>query len=84
MDEICGMQMSGTEMGGMMAGMLIWGLLGLALLVLAIVGSVWLLRRPRHQRDSKTAAESPEEVLRRRYAAGEIDEDEYLQRRAGL
>ena len=84
MEEICGMQMSGMEMGGMMGWMLIWGLLGIALLVLAIVGTVWLVRRPRHQRDSKSAVESPEEVLRRRYAAGEIDEDEYWQRRAGL
>lgn len=84
MDEVCDMQMGGAEMGGMMAWMLIGGLLGLALLVLAIVGIVWLVRRPRNERDSSSAVESPEEVLRRRYAAGEIDEAEYLQRRAGL
>ncbi len=76
--------MSGTEMGGMMAWMAIWGLVGLALLVLAIVGTVWLVRRPTNERDSKSAVESPEEVLRRRYAAGEMDEDEYLRRRSGL
>lgn len=84
MDEACGMPMSGMEMGGMMAWMGIWGLLGLALLVLAIVGIVRLVQRPSNKRDSKPAVESPEEVLRRRYAAGEIEEDEYLQRRAGL
>ncbi len=68
----------------MMAWMAIWGLVGLALLVLAIVGTVWLVRRPTNERDSKSAVESPEEVLRRRYAAGEMDEDEYLRRRSGL
>jgi len=29
-------------------------------------------------------AESPREILKRRYAAGEIDEDEYLRRMSGL
>lgn len=82
-DEECGMQMGGMAMGGMMAWMIVWGLLGIALLVLAIVATVRLVRRPTtSQRD--TAVESPDDVLRRRYAAGEIDEDEYLQRRAGL
>ncbi|GLW10767.1 hypothetical protein Misp01_58950 [Microtetraspora sp. NBRC 13810] len=28
--------------------------------------------------------EDPREILRRRYAAGEIDEDEYLRRMSGL
>ncbi|MEV4380622.1 SHOCT domain-containing protein [Streptosporangium sp. NPDC049644] len=28
--------------------------------------------------------DSPREILRRRYAAGEIDEDEYLRRMSGL
>lgn len=86
MDEVCGMQMSGMEMGGMMAWMVIWALLGVALLVLAIVGTVRLVRgsTTKNQRDSNSAVESPEEVLRRRYAGGEIDEEEYLQRRAGL
>lgn len=83
MDEECGMQMGGMAMGGMMAWMMIWGLLGIALLVLAVVATVRLVRRPpTSQLD--TAQESPDEVLRRRYAAGEIDEDEYLRRRAGL
>lgn len=77
------MQMGGMAMGGMMAWMMIWGLLGIALLVLAIVATVRLVRRPpTNQHDA--AIESADEVLRRRYAAGEIDEDEYLQRRAGL
>ncbi|MER6173487.1 SHOCT domain-containing protein [Streptosporangium sp. NPDC001681] len=32
----------------------------------------------------KPAVDSPREILRRRYAAGEIDEDEYLRRMSGL
>ncbi|MEO3809986.1 SHOCT domain-containing protein [Sphaerisporangium sp. B11E5] len=30
------------------------------------------------------ATDDPKEILRRRYAAGEIDEDEYLRRMSGL
>ncbi|MFC6083909.1 SHOCT domain-containing protein [Sphaerisporangium aureirubrum] len=30
------------------------------------------------------AADDPKEILRKRYAAGEIDEDEYLRRMSGL
>jgi len=70
-------------MGGMMLWMLIWGLVGLALLALMVVGIVWLVRRGNGS-NQRTPLESPDEVLRRRYAAGELDEDEYLHRRAGL
>lgn len=70
-------------MGGMMGWMMIWGLVGLALLVLLVVGTVWLVRRT-NGLEQPPPADSPEDVLRRRYAAGELDEDEYLRRRAGL
>ena len=72
------------EMGGMMLGMLIWGLLAVALLVLAILATVWLARHMTGAGNPSAAHESPEDILRRRYAAGELDEDEYLSRRAGL
>jgi putative membrane protein len=76
--------MGGMEgMGGMMLWMLIWGLVGLALLVLTVVGIVWLVRRGTGS-NQPAPPESPEEILRRRYAAGELDEDEYFRRRAGL
>ncbi|MGW4421054.1 SHOCT domain-containing protein [Streptosporangium sp. NPDC004631] len=53
------------------------------LLVLAvIVGAFLLLRASRA--DRRPAADEPREILRRRYAAGEIDEDEYLRRMSGL
>ena len=72
-------------MGGMgMIWMLVWGLVGLALLVLAVVGVVWLVRRTGPSDQGGSGRETPEDLLRRRYAAGELDEDEYLQRRAGL
>jgi len=70
-------------MGSMMLWMLVWGLVGLALLVVAVVGIVWVGRRLGSS-EQLPREDSPEEILRRRYAAGELDEDEYLRRRAGL
>lgn len=84
MNGTCDMEMGGMGMGGMMLGMLVWGLLGLALLALAIVATVWLVRHMTGAGDPGPTYESPEDILRRRYAAGELDEDEYLSRRAGL
>jgi Predicted membrane protein len=58
-------------------------IVGFVIAVLAVIGFglAWfgvkmdaLRRRP----------EDPKEILRRRYAAGEIDEDEYLRRMSGL
>lgn len=69
------------QMGGMMGWMLLWGLVGLALLVLIIVAIVWLVRQmiaPASQPDPA------EEELRRGYAAGDIDHEEYRRRRAEL
>lgn len=73
--------MGGGSMAGMMGWMLIWGLVGIALLVALVVGTVWLVRRGN---DSSPGVASAEEVLRRRFAAGEIDEDDYLRIQAGL
>ncbi|MQA03885.1 MAG: SHOCT domain-containing protein [Streptosporangiales bacterium] len=79
----------GSMMAGMGAWMLVWAVLLLALLAGAVAGVVALVRRPDARllppgRRERSAVESPEEVLRRRYAAGEIDEDEYLNRMSGL
>lgn len=71
-------------MGGMMMWMLLWGVVGLVLIALAVVGVVAMVRRSDRERDRTPAVDSPDEVLKRRYAAGEIGEDEYLSRRAGL
>ena len=71
-------------MGGMMMWMVLWGVVGLALIGVSIAGIVWVVRRGDGRRRPNPSAESPEDVLKRRYAAGEIDEDEFLRRRAGL
>ena len=57
---------------GHMAGMWAWWILALALIVL----TVWLANRAMSGRRGP-AGESPEERLKRRYADGEIDKDEY-------
>lgn len=64
--------------------MVLWGLVGLAVIGFAIVGIVYMVRNGDRGGDRVSRAESPDEVLKRRYAAGEIGEDEYLTKRAGL
>ncbi|GGL44452.1 SHOCT domain-containing protein [Planomonospora parontospora] len=58
-----------------------------ALLVVAVIAAVvfglaLMVRASRTRRGP--APDDPREILRRRYAAGEIDEDEYLRRMSGL
>ena len=70
-------------MGGMGWWMVLWGLIGLAILVIVVLGIVWLVRSmsgPGRSTDDDQA----EQELRRRYAAGEIDSEEYRQRLADL
>ncbi|WP_326824615.1 SHOCT domain-containing protein [Streptosporangium sp. NBC_01756] len=50
--------------------------------VAAVVLGVALVLRA--SRRPKPVSDDPREILRRRYAAGEIDEDEYLRRMSGL
>ncbi len=78
-------------MDGMMAGMGVWALLLvvtlLAVLVLAVLGSVWLFRLLRQggpDLDSAPSDDAARELLRRRYAAGEIDDEEYERRLSAL
>ena len=71
----------GYDMGwlGMGAGLLIWVLLiGLAVWV------VWRLTSTRPASGSMPSGETAEDVLRRRFAAGEIDAEEYERRIAVL
>lgn len=68
-----------SGMGMMMGvGMLVGSLVLLALLGLAIVGAVSLARRGDYESPSRR--ETAEELLRRRYAAGELDEEEFQRR----
>ncbi|MCW3839967.1 SHOCT domain-containing protein [Micromonospora yasonensis] len=60
--------------------MWIWSLVGLAVLI----GLVWLVFRLT-ERDPATAGPgTARRILDERYARGEIDEEEYRRRRAGL
>lgn len=72
--------MWGWESGGgwlmMGIGMLIW----VALIALV----VWLVIRAGGQRPGTGGSESAEELLRRRYASGEIDTEEYQSRLEAL
>lgn len=61
-----------------MGTMWIWWLLAIVLIVVV----VRVLARAGG--DQETRRESPEDILKRRYASGEIDRDEYEQRLAGL
>jgi putative membrane protein len=68
--------MWGWDAGGgwlmMGIGMLIW----VALIALV----VWLVIRAVGQRQGGPGSEPAEELLRRRFASGEIDDEEYRQR----
>ncbi len=80
-----GDMMGGGMMGGMGVWMLLWVLVGIAVLALVVVGILWLVRRTDNPRPAPPSGEEPpEDLLRRQYAAGEIEEDEYLRRHAGL
>lgn len=50
--------------------------LALALLVLAVTATVWLIRSMTSP--GRRLPDSPEQELGRRYAAGEIDRDQFL------
>ena len=69
----------GHMMSGWMSGwMALWAVLALALIVLAVVATAWLVR------NLADRSSSHHEVLERRYAAGEISREEFLQRREDL
>ena len=75
------------DMGSMMGGASVWAVLVLILLAAATAGIIGLvLQGSRADRATPTAppGEEAREILRRRYAAGQIDEDEYLRRISGL
>ena len=59
--------------------MVLWGVLALALLVLAVVATIWLVK---HLNGS--SGSEHQRLLERRYAAGELDRKEFLQRRDDL
>ncbi len=78
----------GSMMGGVGSGLGVWSLIGIviAIAVLLVAGLALSGRTRRADGTGSHRAEedTPGAILRRRYAAGEIDEDEYLRRLAGL
>lgn len=74
-----GGMMDGGMSGAMWVGMLLWALLLLALIALAVAGTIRLLRS-----GSGTRQPSARDELDLRYARGELDGDEYFERRAHL
>ena len=65
--------------GGHMAWMWLWWIVGLGVLSLLVwAGTRVVQSPPRHDDDL------PEAILKRRYARGEISEEEYERRLAGL
>lgn len=72
-----GMMACCSEVGGI-AGMVLANLLGVALLLALVLGAAWWARRPR----TSGSGESNEalDIVRREYASGRINSDEYLER----
>ena len=76
------MDMSGAMMAAMGTWFLLWTLVALAVLTLAVVASVWLIKNIKS--GGAEGRSGVEEHLQQRYAAGEIDREDYLQRKADL
>ena len=69
---------------GMMGGMVVlWVLFVIVLLALAVTALVWLVRNMSRSGSEPTPQTSRDE-LDRRYAAGQIDRDHYLEVRRDL
>jgi putative membrane protein len=71
-----------------LGGAVMWLMMGLMLVGLASGGVAWARRRLRGRPSAADppppADETPEGILRHRYAAGEIDREEYLRRQRDL
>lgn len=69
---------------GMWLVWIFWGIFGLLLITLTVLAIVWLVRNLSGNGNSGSGRDDAEQVLRREYASGRIDEDEYQRRRANL
>lgn len=73
----------GNGWGGMGGGMLFGGFFWILLIVLIIAGVVWFSRSGRDVPDGGHRP-SGLDVLNERYARGELDREEYLQRKRDI
>lgn len=77
--------MGAGMMGAMGLWAVLWVLLGLALLAALIAGTVWLIRRAGPSgAGPRSVGPDPVQILKHRYAAGDIDDGEYERRLAVL
>jgi putative membrane protein len=70
-------------MGGgeaMMGGMWLWWIIGVGVLVLL----VWVIARAAGSTAPPSGDDSPDTILKRRYARGELDREEYERRLSDL
>ena len=64
-----------------MSGPMFFGCFWLAVLVFCLVGATWIFRVPQPRREFlRRPMLSPRNILDARYAYGEIDREEYLQK----
>jgi len=75
--------MAGSHTGGFWP-MHFHGLFSLVLTVILIVAALWLFRRLWHGEAACGHGDGAMEILGSRYAQGEIDRDEYLEKREVL
>lgn len=73
---------------GMMGpGMFLWGLIWFFFLIFVIVGGIWVIQGAVRQRDLPKEGGSSDramEILRERYARGEINKEEFEERKRDL
>ncbi|HZR45696.1 MAG TPA: SHOCT domain-containing protein [Candidatus Manganitrophaceae bacterium] len=68
-------------------GMFFWGLIWLFFLIFMIVGGIWIIQGAVRQRDLPKEGGSSDravEILRERYARGEINKEEFEERKRDL
>jgi uncharacterized membrane protein len=71
--------------GGMAVVVIFWVILGLVLLALASTALIWMVRALHRQDHVPQAPQSkPTDDLDRRYAAGELSREQYLQCKADI
>ena len=78
----------GFGLGGVLA-MALWVAIAVLVVALLVLAVRWLIRAEQHGRtpgpqSAAPAGRDPVEILRERYARGEIDEDEFERRRRTL
>ena len=81
-----GMGSYGDGSGWMNGMMLFGGVFWIVLLVLGIMAIMWVVRRSRHGDGYPRSERGPSslEILEERYARGDLDRDEYLQKKSDI